>query len=70
MTETVKHHALYPTGGGGYIRIFYLPPNFDVNGYHSEDMTIRFQTGRRDGLLWYNQDGEVRSYVYMRVSSL
>lgn len=68
LTEAEKHHAIYPPGGDGYVRIFYLPTEFDVSGYHDEQMTIKFETGRRDGLLWYNQDGDIRSYIYLKVS--
>lgn len=69
-TAEVKHDAIYPDSQKGYIRLFYIPTEYEVKYNMDEELTIRFQATDEDGLLWYNVDGDIRSYLYLQVSFL
>lgn len=60
--------AFYPESGGGYIRLFYIPDEFSVKSTGDEELLIEFLTSVGDGLLWYNMDGDIRSFVYLQVA--
>ncbi|XP_067933212.1 uncharacterized protein [Watersipora subatra] len=62
--------AVYPETGTGYIRLFYIPEEFKGTGSGSEEMFLKFLASDDDGLLWYNKDGFVGSYVYLQNGDL
>ncbi|KAF6037745.1 hypothetical protein EB796_003952 [Bugula neritina] len=66
----VKHDAIYPDSQKGYIRLFYIPTEYEVKYNMDEELTIRFQATDEDGLLWYNVDGDIRSYLYLQDGDL
>lgn len=67
IVEPVVHDALFPNEGNGYIRLVYVPTQYDKINNRFEEMTIRFSATNPNGLLWYNMDDDVRSYMYLEV---
>lgn len=65
----VRHDVIYPPNINTYVRLVYVPSQYyDVVNDLSEELLIKFSTTNPNGLLWYTEDGTIKSYIYLQVN--
>lgn len=47
----------------------YVPSQYMVTNDLFEEIYIRFKTTEPNGLLWYTKDGDIVSYIYLKVNN-